>query len=92
MEKCYIDGKGYEMVEGIDFSQDVDKWLEFLAELEDENDIMKSLLELAKEKYINVKIDDKEVSCEEYELIMTDRMACNDSCINFISNKISEDF
>lgn len=89
METCYIDGNGYEMKEGIDFSQDADKWLEFLAELEDENEIMRSLLDLAKEKYINIKIDDKEVSCEEYERIMTERMACNVSCINFISERLA---
>jgi len=88
MEKCYINDECYEMKEGIDFSQDTDKWLEFLAELEDENDIMRSLIELTKEKYINVKMDDQEVSCEEYERVMTERIACNASCINFISEKL----
>ena len=89
MKKCYINDSCYDLKEDINFNQDIDKWLEFLAELEDENDVMKSLLELTKEKYINVKMDNKEISYQEYECIMNERIACNISCINFISERLT---
>lgn len=89
MEKCYIDSICYNLTEGIDFNADMDTWIEFLTELEDENDVIKSLVELTKEKYINVKMDSKDVTCHEYERIMNERIACNTSCINFISEKLT---
>ena len=88
MEKCYIGNECFDLVDGIDFSQDIDTWLEFLTELEDENNVMKSLLELAKENYINVRSNDMPLSYPEYEKIMLEQIACNVSCINFISERL----
>jgi len=89
MEKCYIDGECYDLAEGIDFKQDVDRWLTFLVELEDENNVMEAMLELAKENFIRVTANDSNIPYQEYEQIMNDRMEYNKSCINFISERLT---
>ena len=89
MEKCYIDGECYDLAEGIDFKQDVDRWLTFLVELEDENNVMEAMLELVKENFIRVMANDNNIPYQEYEQIMNDRMECNKSCINFISEGLT---
>lgn len=89
MEKCYIDGECYDLAEGIEFKQDVDRWLAFLVELEDENNVMEAMLELAKENFIRVTANDSNIPYQEYEKIMNNRMECNKSCIDFISERLT---
>ena len=89
MEKCYIDGECYDLAEGIEFKQDVDRWLAFLVELEDENNVMEAMLELAKENLIRITANDSNIPYQEYEKIMNNRMECNKSCINFISEGLT---
>lgn len=88
MHKCYINGQCYDLVEGIDFKQDPEKWIEFLTELEDENNVMATLLDLSKEEYIIVKSNESVISYDQYTEIINKQIACNVECISFISENL----
>lgn len=86
--KCHINGECYNLEDSIDFSQDPERWIDFLAELEDESTVMRSMLDLVEKKYIKAFLDEKEISEEEYRKCMNDRITNNNTCIEVISGRL----